>query len=116
MFDAQTQCLQALAAICFRCEAAVRYAVQILIAANTAYFNQRYQDAAEAYVFLVDVCNVTANMERLPKCASLSTLATQKLSQMSKGFDFYGAPSHRLLSLVIIVQLQHAHMHHVQRI
>jgi len=98
--SAQKQYAQASAAICSKCEGSSWYAVQILTAANKAYFNQRYQDAAAAYVFLSDVCNVTANMERLPKCASLNILATQKLSQMSKGFDFYGAQPYCLLSLV----------------
>ena len=100
MVSAQKQYAQASAAICSKCEGSSWYAVQILTAANKAYFNQRYQDAAAAYVFLSDVCNVTANMERLPKCASLIILATQKLSQMSKGFDFYGAQPYCLLSLV----------------
>ena len=64
--------------------------------ASRYFFNRQYEDAARAYLFLADACNVTANLARIPTCATVVSQSSQKISQMFKGFDFYG--EHRKLS------------------
>ena len=58
--------------------------------ASKFYFNRQYEDAARAYVFLADACNVKGNLARFPKCSSVVDQSNQKISQMANGFDFYG--------------------------
>ena len=64
--------------------------MQVLTAASRYYFNRQYEDAARAYLFLADACNVTANLARMPTCASVVSQSSQKISQITKGFDFHG--------------------------
>ena len=72
--------------------------LQIVTVASRYYFNRQYEDAARAYLFLTNACNTTANLVRFPSCETLVNQSSNKISQMAKGFDFYGTA---LLALLL---------------
>ena len=63
--------------------------LQIALVADTNYFNQKFEDAAEAYAFLQRACNGT-DAAALPKCPAIEVRSKQMLSQMLNGVNFYG--------------------------
>ena len=65
------------------------YLLQIALVADTNYFNQKFDDASEAYAFLQRACN-EASAANLPKCPSIEERSKQLLSQMLNGVNFYG--------------------------